>query len=345
MLRPRSRRPALRLLASRQMAIAVPQPQPPQPEPQAGVPKWALGAGLLAVAAAALKLAWSFRRPPQAAAPAPLDAAAASAVAAAVSAPPAAAQPQPSHDQAVSPSAPTGTMPAAAEQAGGHVASSNGAGAAAGAASVGPVLLAAETAGVVDDTPTMTLEQLRSTATELYMLIQQVGVPALSGTPPQQGQVSGDGARVAPAPCPVKRCPPNRLAPRSLSTGSCTARGSKNRLPCLALPLPGQMELHLQEMSAELADRLPGASLAQLDELAAQLEEVEEKLAGLKVLSDCPCLSVLWRRSHVVLSTVLCQGRKLQVPGGDRTLAVGPQLPPAPSAATARRAGRPPTLT
>lgn len=53
--------------------------------------------------------------------------------------------------------------------------------------------------------------------------------------------------------------------------------------PLLA-PAP-QMELHLQEMSAELAERLPEASLAQLDELAAQLEEVEEKLAGLKVLT------------------------------------------------------------
>ncbi len=54
--------------------------------------------------------------------------------------------------------------------------------------------------------------------------------------------------------------------------------------PGLPMLPPVQMELHLQEMSAELADRLPEASLAQLDELAAQLEGVEEKLAGLKVL-------------------------------------------------------------
>ncbi|KAL4419034.1 hypothetical protein ABPG77_010021 [Micractinium sp. CCAP 211/92] len=174
------------------MAVAVPQPQLPQPEPQAGAPKWALGAGLLAVAAAAFKLAWSFRRPlPVAPPPAPTEEK--------VALPSAAAD------------APRGAVKEAAEPA----VSVNGAGAPADVASVGPVLLAAEAAGVVDETPTMSLEELRSTATELYMLIQQ-------------------------------------------------------------------MELHLQEMSAELADRLPEASLAQLDELAAQLEGVEEKLAGLK---------------------------------------------------------------
>jgi hypothetical protein len=43
------------------------------------------------------------------------------------------------------------------------------------------------------------------------------------------------------------------------------------------------MELQLQEVVAELAEMLPEASQAQLDELAEQMEAVEERLAALKV--------------------------------------------------------------
>lgn len=170
--RPRSRHPALRLLASRQMAVAVPQPQPPQPEPQAGAPKWALGAGLLAVAAAAFKLAWSFRRPLPVAAPPAAAAGAASLGAAAAPAAPVAPPPAPTEEKVALPSAAADAPRGAVKEAAEPAVSVNGA--PADVASVGPVLLAAEAAGVVDETPTMSLEELRSTATELYMLIQQV---------------------------------------------------------------------------------------------------------------------------------------------------------------------------
>jgi hypothetical protein len=142
----RRRRSALPAAAARQVAVAVPQPQPLAPEPRgAGMPpKWALAAGALAVAGAVLKVASSLRQ----------------------QAPPAAAPPPPA--EAGSPA-----LQAAVRQAGEALGSTNGA--AATAAALGPVLLAAETGGVVDETPSMSLEQLRATATELYMLIQQVG--------------------------------------------------------------------------------------------------------------------------------------------------------------------------
>lgn len=177
--RRRDRRPSLLLLVARQrkVAVAVPQPEPPAPEAPSGpsAPKWAgpaFAAGMLAVAAAALKLAWSFRQP---AAPPPPPPPAEAAVEAAK--PPEAASLQ-LKQPVQPPQPPAGPLEAArsaVKQAGEALAASNGTSAAATAASVGPVLLAAETAGVVDETPTMTLEQLRSTATELYMLIQQVG--------------------------------------------------------------------------------------------------------------------------------------------------------------------------
>ena len=50
--------------------------------------------------------------------------------------------------------------------------------------------------------------------------------------------------------------------------------------PC---PLAPQMEMQLQEMVGELAELLPEASQAQLDDLAQQMETVEEQLAALKV--------------------------------------------------------------
>ena len=43
------------------------------------------------------------------------------------------------------------------------------------------------------------------------------------------------------------------------------------------------MEMQLQELVAELSARLPEAALAELDDLAAAVEEVEERLALLKV--------------------------------------------------------------
>ena len=156
--RPAGRRSVAVPLASRQVAVAVPQQQPPAlaaPDPRmAGTPKWALAAGMLAVAAAALKLAWSFRQPASPPPPPPdatLDAAA--------------AEESPAMQAAR----------AAVQQAGQALAASGVDGAAAAAAAAaGPVLLAAETAGALDETAAMSLEQLRATATELYMLIQQV---------------------------------------------------------------------------------------------------------------------------------------------------------------------------
>jgi hypothetical protein len=43
------------------------------------------------------------------------------------------------------------------------------------------------------------------------------------------------------------------------------------------------MELQLAELVGELCEALPEASLAQLDELVAQAEAVEEQVAILKV--------------------------------------------------------------
>ncbi len=60
---------------------------------------------------------------------------------------------------------------------------------------------------------------------------------------------------------------------------------------CHPLPLPqtstAQMELQLGELVDELTGRLPEASVHMLDELAEQLEEVEERLERFKVRCGC----------------------------------------------------------
>lgn len=232
--------------------MVAPQPQGPAPGDQQMPPRWAIGAGGAALALGALRVAWSWyaNRGAATAPPPPV--------------PPLPQQPPPVLQ-------PAGA--AAVQQAG-------EAPAAAPAAANGAVA-EAPAAAPVDETAAMTLEQLQSMATELYLLIQQV-----------RGRCC---CWLADRGCPpwflvllLRRrrcmCMPRLLPPRGRPRWHCgtvdppTAPPPRPRLP----PLP-QMELQLQELQGELAVRLSEEAYAQLDALASQVEQLEERLAGLKV--------------------------------------------------------------
>ena len=186
------------------MSVAAPQPQPPPPggssQPQLP-PRWAFAAGAAVLGAAALRTLWLWYAgrtsndlvPGPAvedqAAAAPLDQAAAEPLggAAAVDVARAAVQLAVAEAGAQLAAAKGAEAVAAAQEAVGKLppsptASPEAAAAAAAstaadaaAEAVGPVVLAAETGGAVNETATMTLEQLQGMATELYIVIQQVG--------------------------------------------------------------------------------------------------------------------------------------------------------------------------
>ena len=190
------------------MSVAAPQPQPPPPggssQPQLP-PRWAFAAGAAVLGAAALRTLWLWYAgrtsndlvPGPAvedqAAAAPMGQAAAEPLggAAAVDVARAAVQLAVAEAGAQLAAAKGAEAVAAAQEAVGELppsptASPEAAAAAAAAAAasaaadaaaeaVGPVVLAAETGGAVNETATMTLEQLQGMATELYIVIQQVG--------------------------------------------------------------------------------------------------------------------------------------------------------------------------
>ena len=85
------------------------------------------------------------------------------------------------------------------------------------------------------------------------------------------------GASAAPAPHQLAARPPARLVSPAFFA---TLPGCPPPLTAITCP---QMEMQLQELVAELSARLPEAALAELDDLAAAAEEVEERLALLKV--------------------------------------------------------------
>ncbi len=181
------------------MSVAAPQPQPPPPAgstPPQLPPRWAFAAGAAVVGAAALRMLWMWYAgrtssdlvPGTAAEPGtaatPMDpaqpAAEPLAGAAAVDVARAAVQLAVAEAGAQLAAAKSPEAAAAAEEAVGELAASSAASpeaaAAAAAEAVAPVVLAAETGGAVNETATMTLEQLQNMATELYIVIQQVGV-------------------------------------------------------------------------------------------------------------------------------------------------------------------------
>ena len=156
-----------------QAAVAVPPPQPPPPAPQVPL-HWALAAGATA-AVAALAATWSLRsgkRRPGTASRAPppaetLPAAAAAAAAEAVLAPPA---------DAAAAAAPGKAAAAAAAARGTPTAAAADSSTTAPDAAAPPAQHRADVADeVADEVAAMSLEELQSIATQLYMLIQQVG--------------------------------------------------------------------------------------------------------------------------------------------------------------------------
>lgn len=294
-----------------QMSVAAPQPQLPPPAgsgPPQLPPRWAFAAGAAVVGAAALRMLWMWYAtrtssdlvPSPAAEPEPAagsqDPAQPTGGATAVDVARAAVQLAVAEAGAQLAAAKTSSVDtaeaaAAAHAAVGELASSAevaevaaAAAADAAAEAVGPVVLAAETGGAASETATMTLEQLQGMATELYIVIQQVGGAA------------GWGGHCVARPlgalctCPVCRCRGHACCHiRSGSWGcwGCLSTTSRRASCLLTAPIPDaphpQMELQLGELLDELSGRLPEASVKALDELAQQLDEVEERLESLKV--------------------------------------------------------------
>lgn len=144
-------------ISQQQAAAAAPLPPPPPP-PTGGStlrPSWVLS-GAAAAVAAVVGLIWAWRMGRKAG------------DGAALPLPPL----PPQHDPARSAAAEAAR--AAVHKAGEHLAASHGDGAQEAAEAVGPLVLAAETGGAVDETAAMSLEQLQSMATDLYLIIQQV---------------------------------------------------------------------------------------------------------------------------------------------------------------------------
>lgn len=206
------------------MSVAAPQPQPPAPAgsgPPQLPPRWAFAAGAAVVGAAALRMLWMWYAartsndlvPSPAAEPEPAagaqDPTQPTGGAAAVDVARAAVQLAVAEAGAQLAAAKTSSAEAAEAAAAapavvGELASSAevakvaaAAAADAAAEAVGPVVLAAETGGAVSETATMTLEQLQGMATELYIVIQQVGGAA---------GWCGRCAAVPLCACPVCRC-------------------------------------------------------------------------------------------------------------------------------------------